>query len=245
MNLRSLIEKRILELNIRRPELAIKIGYKNTNKGLRRIDDWAENGITDYPMISKLAKALEVSELEFIDATITTFKENDELSRIAIEKQKQIEKEAFQPYIMAMHQEREIPTQIMLGGMLLPRRKILLDLSFLDLPIEDRLQIAKEKIIEHFTKNEGQTKFWGDITHYILRDKYDWNIENVTIFESNGDIKNYTEGLRIFHGEASFTIGKKRIDFSKILDIKEYVENSKLNPQNFDLKKLKENFSNN
>jgi len=62
--LSKLINRSIKKLNITKPELIKEIGFKNINKGMRRLNLLIETLDDKHELLAKIAKVLKVSEMD-------------------------------------------------------------------------------------------------------------------------------------------------------------------------------------
>lgn len=130
----NLIENQAKRLSLRRSELALRCGFKNVEKGLRRIDGVC-HGDLDSPgakmVLDNLASALEVEKVVVENAIATTADIIAEANRLAEAKREAAWRESFKPHAYLVGSQNR-PSQItfygLTGG---PERwlKIPLDLS--------------------------------------------------------------------------------------------------------------------
>lgn len=130
----NLIENQAKRLSLRRSELALRCGFKNVEKGLRRIDGVC-HGDLDSPgakmVLDNLASALEVEKVVVENAIAATADIIAEANRLAEAKREAAWRESFKPHAYLVGSQNR-PSQItfygLTGG---PERwlKIPLDLS--------------------------------------------------------------------------------------------------------------------
>ena len=65
----ELITKTLKEKNIGRYELVKRVGYKNTGKGLNKLDDLIRYGICNEFIYTNLPAALDIPEIDVKEAT--------------------------------------------------------------------------------------------------------------------------------------------------------------------------------
>jgi hypothetical protein len=140
------------------------LGYKNTQKALKRFDCWVHNG-TGCSLLIDCIRAWKPEISEELDRAL---KISDEMVCADIEKgreeQRELARAAFTPYIQAIPEEsrpRSITCFAITGGN--ARQRISLPSNILDLPELERLGIVAEKIREHMVKSNGRTLYQGAI----------------------------------------------------------------------------------
>ena len=133
-SIHELIENQQKRLGLRRNELALRCGFKNLDKGLRRIDGVC-HGDLDSPgakmVLDNLAVALEVDKAVVENAIAATAEIIAEANRLAEAEREAAWRKSFKPHAYLVGSQNR-PSQItfygMTGG---PERwlKIPLDLS--------------------------------------------------------------------------------------------------------------------
>ena len=155
----SLISEHLKISNLSKINFIKKLGYKNTNKGLRHLSAWLNNAAGSKSFLKAFANKFNIPDTELQKALSATrdtlFKEQIEQSRIN-----------FAPYIYA-ETELKVPSQItisILAGY--PEKTI-------PFPAEAQKEDLKEQIVtavimidEHYQRNKGNCPFFGKITGY-------------------------------------------------------------------------------
>ncbi len=90
--LRSLVTRRLKELGLRRSALAQAIGYRNTNKGMRRVEALLDAQL-DVELAQRVAKVLMIPKVE-LERALEDQRARKEKERI---EQEEIEREKFTP----------------------------------------------------------------------------------------------------------------------------------------------------
>ncbi len=158
----NLIENQAKRLSLRRSELALRCGFKNVEKGLRRIDGVC-HGDLDSPgakmVLDNLAPALEVEKVVVENAIAATADIIAEANRLAEAKREAAWRESFKPHAYLVGSQNR-PSQItfygLTGG---PERwlKIPLDLSqpAVTYAVQAHEFVAKMPFVPHHGRTTG------------------------------------------------------------------------------------------
>lgn len=199
--------KRIVESNLSRSQIAIRMGYKNEAKALRRLDAAIESGTADDDFLDRIARGLSitVSEMNEQIDRMNIYLERKRLERIDEERQ------AFEPYILALC-SRNIPSPIFVGCMTAGMRLQHIDKDLLSHPFIDLLAQVGSQIRAHFAKREGGVPAFGAIVGYVLHRTYDEKREEMLFFETDGTLtEDRFEDKSIILGHGSLTVGGRNI----------------------------------
>jgi hypothetical protein len=143
------------------------LGYRNTQKAIKRFDQWLCNGCGEHHIIDSfrrwrpeiegdLQSALERSE-EILSVERT----------VAAEHQREEERAAFKPYIEAIPEEstpRSISLFALTGGT--SRQRAALPIDILERSEEERRQLVGDVIRAHMQHSKGVTLWQGKILFY-------------------------------------------------------------------------------
>lgn len=171
--------------NISKSELVKRIGYENTGKGVRKLDELVQNGIAHEFILFNLAKALDIPETEIKEAIILTYEEQKK----EIE---DYERSVFKPHLV-IQTKSQMPSSItfcVFTGGFSVHRTIRLPEDFPGQEHEKQLDIIKNIIKEHYTRKNGESHFFGKILGYILCKDFDEAPENRLTFDANGAVSN-------------------------------------------------------
>ena len=108
-----------------------------------------------------------------------------------------------------------MPTPIFVGNMTHALRIIKLPDAFIELDEDEKLKYVKKIIQKHFAENNGGIVAFGHIKHYCLREKYDYKIDDIQIFTTDGDVMtNPPDDIERLHGTPGglYLKGGTRID---------------------------------
>jgi hypothetical protein len=70
-----LIQSRIAYARLSKVEFVSVLGYQNTNKGLRKLEEWLNDGAGDGEFLHKISITFGVSEQEISSALLQTIEE--------------------------------------------------------------------------------------------------------------------------------------------------------------------------
>lgn len=196
------------EKRISKKELAKRLGYQNTSKGIRRFDSFISEDYYNKNFTGSLHLALEVPEEE-IDSRL---RETEQEIRKDIDEQKarktDIERRSFVPYLLC-HTERRIPSPIFICAIMgSDRLKIQkLPLNFNSLSPEEKTAIRKKLIEETVNRFERGIPAFGQITFFTQRLEYDDEEDEREVYDLNGDqILDPDEKIKkIYEGKATLT----------------------------------------
>ncbi len=164
----------------RKREAVIKLGYRNLNKGYRRLNTLIETGECPMPLRNKLPKALNI-EKELIDqAFMRTAQEKAKEAELARQKREEYERRVFKPHLWIQH-EIERPTGIkfwciVFGGIdmlkVVKLPEYINDLSWIT-----QQRIVRARIKKHLRESKGECSVFGKVTGYVYQQTYDDSIE--------------------------------------------------------------------
>jgi hypothetical protein len=199
----ELIETRQKQLGVGRNELARRCGFKNLNKGLRRIDGVCHADL-DSPgakmVIDALPAALEVDKKVVEEAIAATAEIIAETNRLAEAKRDAAWRESFKPHAYLVGSQNR-PSQItfygMTGG---PERWLKIPLDLSQPPVTYAVQayefVAKTPFVPFF----GPTK--GFIVNYTP--------DSAVRFDLDGNPVEHFDRAYI-SGQVEVFIGKQRL----------------------------------
>ena len=189
----QLIFGRLEELGKTKREMVAEMGYKNITKGLRRLTELIEDFKAPELFINECAKSLQIEKQKLLDVI------QDEIY-IENEIVKSKERQEFKPHICAMFQ-KEVPSPIFAGNLTYHLRFVYFEKEIIELPLDEQLIIVKEKVLEHFKKNEGGIAAFGAIIHYIYQRDYDEIEKDIILLDIKGDrMTNPDKSLRRSYG---------------------------------------------
>ncbi|MEJ5362965.1 MAG: hypothetical protein WHV26_12970 [Spirochaetota bacterium] len=211
--------------NLSKKDVALRLGYKNISKGIRRIDEFIQEGTLNENIIKNLHIALDESVskvLEKLEETKQQIaeeikKQEEEKIRVKEEKRKN-----FKPFLYCVT-EQKIPQPIFVAAIsesyLL--KKVSLPDNFNELSPKQKLDAMRNAISQHYeyihNRWGGIVPAYGKILAYTLVPTFEYNEEDLPVYTPQGELieqppRFYQE---IELGVAGVSIGKK-IDLTKI-----------------------------
>jgi len=159
--------------------LITKMGYRNQNKGLRRLDSMLSKGEFQELFLKECAMVLALN----FDEVFSAVNADDKVRRDKVE---QLQRAHFKPYIY-LKTEQTRPSSITMfaltGGTM--KHKAFYVPENLWLASEDNsFSLIGELIREHFNDSDGIVAFFGKISGYLYCPTYDDSYD----FSINGDL---------------------------------------------------------
>ncbi len=163
---------------ISRGDLARTLGYRNTAKALRRLDDFRRLGDAAPDFQARLTAALGVDPTEFgaaMDATREVLREEKRLRREAEEARARA---AFRPHLRVIP-ERRIPSPIFVAALTGVEHWLVQELppDIMAMPEVRCFELAGEIARAHYARENGGAGPFGAIRGYLFRTTFDTAIE--------------------------------------------------------------------
>jgi hypothetical protein len=177
-----LLQRIIAGSGLRRSEFVQAIGYKNATKGLRRLDEWLEDGSGDDGCLQKIIDAFHPDPLELEHALAETERirqnEHDEAIR-GIEDR---ERRRFRPFIWI---ETEDGAHSFLTAIAERQLKVLrLPVGLESLSGPAKLEAVRQRVREHYQKTTGRFIGFGKILSY----RYASDFDHSALLDIDGNI---------------------------------------------------------
>jgi hypothetical protein len=147
-------------------EFVRALGYRNPERGLRRLEPWMENGDGFQRILKQIARAYpdHADGLEIAVAATRAIKTAE--AEAAWFERCKAEQESFTPYIHA-DGETTVPNGITLFGVTGGKWNLIeLPRTILDLPLEQQLAAAPELMLAYRRRYDGQVPFFGKLTGF-------------------------------------------------------------------------------
>jgi len=194
-----LIEKTFRERGLRRSQIIQAVGYRNVNKGLRRLDTILTGRVRDFEFLREVSRALEIPEETFEQAMRETLRER----HLEHEKQERHNTLHFRPHVIIKH-SRERPKSLtalcFMGSNRFKHLRLPPGLPFFS--DDEQLEVVRDVICRHFDRDKNVDGMFGFPTGYIYRKTYDRSIE----LSTDGEIIDDTLG-KIHEPKALLVIG--------------------------------------
>ena len=177
--LARLINARLSTLEISRVELIHKLGYANTDMGLRRFDDFLGTGRITTHLLKGLPAVLGLDTVNVEAASATTRQQIADREDAAA-------RERFRPHIIVLakrEDDKRIPffVQAFIWG-----HKVLgLPDEFGDFSSFQQMKQATRIVRGHFHESGGELGIWGTITGYRFQRTFD----HAVLLNTDGTIR--------------------------------------------------------
>jgi len=220
----ELVKLKMLELGFTRNQFATQVlGYKNINKGLRKVDGILSDGQILIEDVQKIAKGLSITEQELLDSMIETEQESQNNEEKLRKEERDLERIKFVPYLYCINEYRR-PQPIFVAALTQGLRYIYYPKEFTtDYTLEEQLKQVKFDVVEHYIKNEGHIVAFGKILYYIYRYDFDLTFSELVLFDINGEIITEKEGLRLNEGRVGLYIKNSKTHIEQLFEAKKNI----------------------
>ncbi len=175
------VQRKITESGMKKVEIVRLCGWKNVNKGLRRIDSLIQNSVPDEKLLKKLLAIIKLDkdELNRQKRLTNTIWEMEsakyEKERIA----------GWQPFLYALA-ERTRPAQARTAALCGGERE-----KYAEVPVAVAKMSFEKQLYEvgrilqaHYAQKTGRTMFFGAIVGYLYQYTCDYGVE----FSIDGEV---------------------------------------------------------
>ena len=205
----KLIRSSIRDKDIKKVEVVKALGYRNIDKGLRRLNDCIQGqGKCSKAFVRRLAGVLEINN-QAMDEAIKKTEDECRLEREAAARRREIyARKNFKPYIYVKTSEKR-PNSIAIVAFTgaAVYKCIDLPVEISSRSIERQIREVSKTIKQHYSKRNGHSGQFGKITGYIFYKTYDEGIE----FSIEGEVIGDSLGRPVEDGETALQIGNKII----------------------------------
>jgi len=196
---------------VARLTLVKSLGYRNVNRGLRRIDDLLLSGTGRKALLAKIAEVLGIDQ-EQIDKAL------DETRELLRKEREYSERKKFRPYIYVQHASQRPCSITIVAFVGVDQFKfILVPWEITALPLQQQVESVSTLVREHYQGKGTRCTMFGEITGYIYRYSFDEGIS----FSVHGELLNADlkrKGSE-WSPQATLTIGGKRVTGSLFKDL--------------------------
>jgi hypothetical protein len=202
----------------RKREIVLKLGYKNLDKGYRRLYHLIETGECPKLMRKMLPTALGVDPQVVEDAFKATSQQIAEEVELARRRQEEYERRTFKPHLWIEHElsRPKSITMVLFTG--IDNYKVVNLPDIIDkLDWEYQVRVVEETIRQHQQNKGIEDCMFGKVTGYIYRQTYD----DSHLFSKYGKLLESNIG-KFKKPEASLKIGGKEVSselISKVINI--------------------------
>lgn len=155
-------------------ELAKKLGYTNINRGIRRIRQCLEEGISNPYLTERLVSTAGMDKETLMKALADTRSEKKRLAMESREKEETEARSRFRPYLYALSSSIRPPfitAYALFGGDEL--RIIPLPEDILNRNMEMQFQVIKESIAGYRNRFHDTIPLFGPLTGFIFQYTFD------------------------------------------------------------------------
>jgi len=153
-----------------------KLGYKNLNKGLRRLDNFIQAGQCPESLREKLPTVLGLEPSAIQQAYELTLTQQGEEKENARRNREEHERKTFRPHIWVKHELKNPP----LGSICIVAfigiehwKVITLPDDIAGLEWSEQFNTVREEIREHQSQEDVDRSMFGKVTGYLYRKTYD------------------------------------------------------------------------
>ena len=189
-----LVMLKMKELNLSKRDVAIKMGYKNLDKGMRKIHQFMNEGYYKKAFSDNLLRCFAVDSLA-LEVIKTATNQVLELEKRIVGLERQIEySKSFTPFV---YKKNNFPPPkgffSAMGFHGMTRRR--LNKKILDLSVDEQLTKISKMIIDDFLDDDDEHIISNKITGYYYRKDWDTSYE----FNTEGKLVNREiKGLEMF-----------------------------------------------
>lgn len=157
------------ELGLDRDGFLVALGYRNLERGRRRLDAWIDEGTGFERILKQISAAYPTSDDRLQTAIMNTAALKKAESEAAFLERCKAEEASFVPFVYAQG-EKSVPSQITFFGMTgshLRWTDIQIAKTILSLPIEEQLAKLPHLMLAYGRQYEAQVPFFGRLTGFL------------------------------------------------------------------------------
>lgn len=170
------------ESGLRRSDFILSCGYKSIEGGLRKLDEWLEQGFGDEGCLQRIVDAYHPDPTELEAALAETAVIRQRSHREAIQEIEGGERRRFRPFIWVhtvdgAHSFFSAMAERQVRVLLLPE-------GFEHLPESAKLEAVQRRVREHYQEMGGKYIGFGEILRYRFANTSDAS----TVLDTQGDV---------------------------------------------------------
>jgi hypothetical protein len=203
----------------RKKDIVLKLGYKNLDKGYRRLYHLIETGECPEPMRKMLPTALGVEPQVVEDAFKTTSQQIAEEEELARRRQEEYERRTFKPHLWIEHElsRPKSITMVLFAGV--DNYKVVNLPDIINkLDWEYQVRVVEGTVRRHQQNKGTEDCMFGKVTGYVYRQTYD----DSHLFSKDGKLLESNIG-KFNKPESSLKIGGREVSselINKMINIK-------------------------
>jgi hypothetical protein len=168
------LQQIITDSRLRRSEFVHAIGYKNAAKGLRRLDEWLENGSGDEGFLQRIVDTFHPDPGELERALAETERIHQLEQDGVVREIEERERRRFKPFVWV---ETEDGAHSFLTAIAERQLKVLyLPNGFEHLSEQGKLEAVQRRVREHYQRSGGRYPGFGEILRYRYASDFDHSI---------------------------------------------------------------------
>lgn len=167
---------------LRPAAFVLKLGYKNVNNGVAKLDRWIKEGTGTSFFLGQLVQTFGVPADDIRKALKKTKAMAEKEEEAAEQKAEELREKNFVPWIYIETYEK-LPRQVCFFALTGGRSKYIdLSQAFLGMEKERAIRIVSWLVSRHYKKTSGKALFFGPISGYRFVRTFEENI----LFDSKG-----------------------------------------------------------
>jgi hypothetical protein len=168
------IKTLLADSGLRRSDFVGSLGYRNTTKGLRRLDEWLQNGRGDAACLQRIVDAYHPEPNALKKAIDDTKAIHESERQDAIRKNDERERRSFRPFIWVVSQNGP---HSCISAMAERKMKVIrFPEGFEHLSAPEQLTAVQREVREHYQKTGGTCGWFGEIQSYRFADTFDTSL---------------------------------------------------------------------
>jgi len=162
----QLISRIMTDSGLSRPQFVTSLGYRNLERGLRRLNPWIDQGEGFALIIKQIAASYPLHSVEIQKAVAITAETKAAEAESAWIESLKAEAGTFRPYIQ-VEGETTIPSSICIFGVSGGRWNLIdIPRPILELAVEEQLDALPELMCGYLKEHGGNCPFFGKATGF-------------------------------------------------------------------------------
>jgi hypothetical protein len=161
----------IRESGLRRSQFIQAIGFKNTSKGLRRLDEWLGDGRGDQGCLQRIVDRYHPDPAELQSCLRETEAIQEREYREAVHAMEERARLRFKPFVWVVSEDGPHSWVIAMAQHQI--KKLRFPEEFGKLSIAEQLAAVRQRVLEHYRTTDGRLPYFGAILRYRFCDSFD------------------------------------------------------------------------
>jgi len=168
------LQRLLLESGLSRHQFVQTIGFANTSKGLRRLDEWLTSGRGDQHLLRRIIDRYRPDSTELQSVLAETEAIHRRERQGAVFEQQERERRRFRSFCWVVTQDGAHSWVIAMAERQIKLLKF--DETFERLPSAERLAAVQQRVRHHYGETGGRLADFGAILGYRYCDSFDSSI---------------------------------------------------------------------